>query len=359
MDRKKVNRFHWFLDDLNTIPKNGLKVFSAFSGVGGSCLGYKKAGFDVVGCNDIDPRMMDVYKKNLHPKYAFLCSIKDLLEKDLPKCFYDLDVLDGSPPCSTFSDAQGKVKKNWGKLKKFREGQSEQILSNLFFDFINLAEKLKPKVVIAENVSGLIRGDTKAFAKSIVKHLKGIGYSVQLFLTTGSDCGLPQNRSRVFFVCRKKDLNWPELKFCPNERHISVKEAFQGLESQVMEEEVWLKNNPKMNFLWEKSRQGHHFGHATLKHFGERYLFTTLKNYWSKPSFTITATNNLFHPLVFRKHTTTELKILCDFPNDFSFETEKNPNFSYRFSVYGLGMSVPPKMIECLSKEIAKQWFSL
>jgi DNA (cytosine-5)-methyltransferase 1 len=48
-----------------------------------------------------------------------------------------LDILDGSPPCSSFSMA-GNREKDWGKEKKFREGQAEQVLDNLFFDFIDL-----------------------------------------------------------------------------------------------------------------------------------------------------------------------------------------------------------------------------
>ena len=71
--------------------------------------------------------------------------------KEFPEELYHLDILDGSPPCSTFSMA-GQREENWGKNKKFREGQASQILDDLFFEFIDLAAILKPKIVIAENV---------------------------------------------------------------------------------------------------------------------------------------------------------------------------------------------------------------
>lgn len=357
MTKKKLNNFQWFLEDLDGIPKNNLKVFSTFSGVGGSTLGYKKAGFDVIGCNDTDPRMMAVYEKNLRPKYAFLCPIKNLLQTTLPESFYNLDILDGSPPCSAFSAAQGKREQSWGKLKKFREGQTEQVLTHLFFDFLNLAEKLQPKVIVAENVQGLVSGSAKCFAKEIFKTFTKIGYSVQLFLTNGADCGLPQMRPRVFFVARKKSLMWPDLNFHPKEKHVSVKEAFQGLDGQCIEKETRVTSK-KMKLLWENTPIGKSFSGATKKFFNKGSFFNYYRNNWNRPSFTLTATpTNSYHPLHFRTHSTTELKILFDFPNDFSFETDKNPNFSYPFTGYGLGMSVPPKMIECLSKEILKQWF--
>ena len=82
--------------------KNGKTVFTTFACGGGSSMGYKMAGFDVIGANDIDPQMAKIYKHNHNPKHFFLCPIGDLLKMDLPDELYNLDILDGSPPCSTF-----------------------------------------------------------------------------------------------------------------------------------------------------------------------------------------------------------------------------------------------------------------
>ncbi|WP_221934134.1 DNA cytosine methyltransferase, partial [Klebsiella pneumoniae] len=81
------------------------KVFSCFACGGGSTMGYKLAGFDVVGCNEIDPRMNSIYVINHHPKHNYLCDIRKLVKMDLPEELYNLDILDGSPPCSSFSTA--------------------------------------------------------------------------------------------------------------------------------------------------------------------------------------------------------------------------------------------------------------
>jgi DNA (cytosine-5)-methyltransferase 1 len=149
--------YNWTLKDA-VFTKDKGKVFSCFACGGGSTMGYKLAGFDVLGCNEIDPKMIEAYKTNHNPKYAYLEPIQTFkTRKDLPSELYNLDILDGSPPCSSFSMA-GNREKDWGKEKKFKEGQAEQVLDTLFFDFIDLAKELQPKIVVAENVKGLLLG---------------------------------------------------------------------------------------------------------------------------------------------------------------------------------------------------------
>ena len=202
--------YKWTLKNANFSKDKG-KVFSCFSCGGGSSMGYKLAGFDVIGCNDVDPKMMEVYSENHNPKYSYTESIATLKDrKDLPKELYDLDILDGSPPCSSFSTA-GNREKDWGKEKKFREGQKKQVLDTLFFDFIDLANKLQPKVVIAENVKGLMLGSAKNYVRRIYKEFDEAGYNVQHWLLDASDMGVPQHRERIFFIALRKDLCKPYL----------------------------------------------------------------------------------------------------------------------------------------------------
>jgi DNA (cytosine-5)-methyltransferase 1 len=134
--------YEWYLQNgypAQGIEKHGSKVFSCFACGGGSTMGYKLAGYDVLGCNEIDKRMAECYQANHNPKYCFIEPIQEFkLRKDLPDELYNLDILDGSPPCSSFS-MSGNREKDWGKKKKFREGQAEQVLDTLFFDFIDLA----------------------------------------------------------------------------------------------------------------------------------------------------------------------------------------------------------------------------
>lgn len=63
--------YKWTLKDA-VFTKDKGSVFSCFSCGGGSTMGYKLAGFDVIGCNEIDPKMMSAYIENHNPKFSFL-----------------------------------------------------------------------------------------------------------------------------------------------------------------------------------------------------------------------------------------------------------------------------------------------
>ena len=161
----------WNLSDTQFHKDKG-SVFSCFACGGGSTMGYKLAGFDVIGCNEIDKKLVDIYVSNHNPKYVFDCDIRDMLKYEaLPRELFNLDILDGSPPCTSFSMA-GNREKDWGKSKKFREGQKNQTLDDLSFIFVSLAKKLQPKVVVIENVSALLIGNAKKYANDIYTQLE-------------------------------------------------------------------------------------------------------------------------------------------------------------------------------------------
>lgn len=187
--------------------KNGLKVFSCFACGGGSTMGYKLAGCEVLGCCEIDPKMNETYVKNHNPKHNFCMDIRKfnkIPNEELPPELFNLDILDGSPPCTTFSMA-GDREDSWGKKKKFREGQAEQTLDDLSFVFIETVAKLKPKVMIMENVEGLIKGEAWSYVQRIYKELNDIGYKVKHWLCKGETMGVPQTRHRVIFVAIPKE----------------------------------------------------------------------------------------------------------------------------------------------------------
>lgn len=105
----------WNLSDLANVKSNGCKVFSTFSCGGGSTMGYKLAGYELVGNLEIDPKKNAAYVKNHHPKYNYAEDIRKFrMREDLPQELYELDVLDGSPPCLTFSMAGSRDDK-WAR----------------------------------------------------------------------------------------------------------------------------------------------------------------------------------------------------------------------------------------------------
>lgn len=335
--------YKWNLSDLENVPKNGYKVFSCFACGGGSTMGYKMSGFDVIGCNEIDPEMMSIYKKNHNPKYSYLESIETFkLRDDLPKELYNLDILDGSPPCSSFSMA-GSREKKWGQKKKFREGQAEQILDDLFFHYIDLAKKLQPKIVVAENVKGMLLGNAKGYVKQIIGLFNVAGYDVQLFLLNGATMGLPQKRERVFFVCKRKDLNLPKLHLNFREKSISVKTAFDSI-SDINYKGKDLSKSSMVKY-YHKCKPGEAFS----KYHPKQSLFNQKVIQKWEPSFTLTAGAPLWHYESPRQLSLYEGCVLGSFPLDYGFKSRD-------VGIYQIGMSVPPLMMHKISRQIEKQW---
>lgn len=207
---KKSTDWRWSMKEDYPRESNGLTVFSCFACGGGSTMGYKLAGCKVLGCCEIDPAMNAVYVKNHHPKYNYLMDIRKFNEiprEELPEELLDLDILDASPPCTTFSMA-GEREESWGKKKKFREGQAEQTLDDLSFVTIDTVAKLRPRVLIMENVEGILLGEAFEYVRKIYKQLKEIGYKCRHWLLKGETMGVPQKRHRVFFVAVREDISF-------------------------------------------------------------------------------------------------------------------------------------------------------
>ncbi|MCP3660177.1 MAG: DNA cytosine methyltransferase [Bacteroidetes bacterium] len=335
--------YKWHIKDnykVSGVNPHKLKVFSCFACGGGSTMGYKLAGYDVIGCNEIDPKMMKVYRTNHAPKHSFLESIQTFkLRSDLPKELFELDILDGSPPCSTFS-MSGQREKTWGKKKRFREGQAKQVLSDLFFDFIDLAEKLKPKVVISENVKGLVSGNAKGYLVEIIKNFEKIGYNSQIFLLNSALMGVPQSRQRVFIISSRKDLKMPKLSLKFKEKTRTFKEIDEGIIKNykpVSKSEVKLYNDCQKGYsIASIHPKGHHFN--------------SIKLAYNRPVNTIASGSSLYHPKQKRKMSNKELILAGSFPMDYVF-VDNNVQ-------YIIGMSVPPLMIANIAHQLYLQWFT-
>lgn len=338
------------LADLKDVPQNGIKVMSTFACGGGSSMGYKRAGCEIVAANDIDPEMAWHYKRNLNPPNYFLCPIRDLLTKDLPPELFALDILDGSPPCSTFSMA-GSREEGWGKDKHFREGQAKQVLSDLFFDYLDLVERLKPRVAIAENVKGMILGNAKGYTKMVMARFKEIGYRPQLFLLNGADCGVPQRRERVFFVAIRDDIKVPPLKLAPTHRWISAGEATADVQALTAAEKKDTSPSNTLLKWWDKTKPDERLEQAVIRSGGKAALFNWSKLSSKTPAKSLVSTcvDMISHWSECRSLTFREWKRLGSFPDDYEAKTDK-------IGKYMIGMSVPPKMTEVVARAVIDQW---
>ena len=335
-----LRRFHgpWNLTDLATVPKNGLTAFSCFHCGGGSTMGYKLAGFNMLGGVEIDPEMMAIYRANHKPEHSYLMGVQQFNELpllSLPDELKNLDLLDGSPPCSVFSMA-GKREKKWGGEHHFREGQQKQRLDDLFMHFIDIGQRLQPKVIVAENVKGLILGNAKGYVKEIFAAFREAGYDTQLFLFNAARMGVPQARERTFFIARRRDLGWGKLDMRFEEAMITIG-----------------KLCPRLN------------DYSMITASNERhYAFGRIKTPWpckTSPAPTQVATkqrldaakgfpgNGSFEePISFLD---SERIVIQSFPSDYNFRKVKPQ--------YVCGMSVPPYMTQRVALEIGRQWFGI
>jgi DNA (cytosine-5)-methyltransferase 1 len=197
------------MTEIAQIPWNGFSVCSLFAGTGGSCLGYRMAGYRVLWANEFVPAAQASYRVNA--ARGSILDGRDIRQVQPGEILQatglqvgELDILDGSPPCQAFSTA-GKREKGWGKNKTYEHG-ARQKNETLFTEYIRLLRGLNPKTFVAENVSGLVKGVAKGFFLEILREMKTSGYCVTCKLLDAQWLGVPQMRQRVIFVGVREDL---------------------------------------------------------------------------------------------------------------------------------------------------------
>lgn len=227
------------------------------------------------------------------------------------------------------------------KKKKFREGQANQVLDDLFFEFIKIADILKPKIVVAENVKGLIQGNAKGYVKMIADQFNDAGYDVQLFLLNAAFMGVPQRRERTFFIARRKDLKLPKIELNFNETPVSVEQAWANIKEKGKD-----VSNSTMVKYWKQIKPGE----AMSKVHEKGSLFGQIKIDPKRPSPTITSKEyQLWHWESPNLISRLQASRLQSFPDDYNFLNQE--------SKYMCGMSVPPFMMQRVANQIAHQWF--
>lgn len=347
-NNKHLFPYVWYLKDgypAQGIKKHGLKVFGTFICGGGSSMGYKLAGFEHLGGVELDPKVAETYKENHHPKYLFNLDIRDFNKlTDLPTELYNLDILDGSPPCSTFSTV-GSREDAWGKEKKFSEGQKKQTLDDLVFVYCDTIKKLMPKVCLLENVSGLIKGNGKVYCKKIVEKITAIGYNVQVFLLNAATMGVPQKRERVFIIGCKNDYKLPKLKLNFAEPPIVFGDFIEKNKTEKdmtdFQYNLWKKRKPSDLNLGDIVARTEN---------GRLSAFTKNILHKNRIPYTLTASSETFLYDYPRQITPFEMSCISTFPQDFKVLTKTLKWYT--------GMSVPPIMTAQIANQIYLQWLS-
>lgn len=213
--------------EIAAMPWNGLTVASTFSGCGGSSLGYRMAGYRVAWASEFVLAAREAYLANAAPHT--IVDDRDIREVQpddvltaIGMAAGELDLLDGSPPCSSFSTA-GRREAGWGRSKKYSD--TEQRTDDLFHEFARILCGIQPRTFVAENVSGLVKGTAKGYFLRILAELKGCGYQVNARLLDAQWLGVPQARQRLIFIGVRDDLHAQPVHPTPLPYRYSVRDA--------------------------------------------------------------------------------------------------------------------------------------
>ena len=336
--KEPSNDWKWTFADYPE-EKNGLKVFSCFACGGGSTMGYKLAGCEVIGCVEIDKRLNELYVKNHSPKHNFCMDIRafnDITDSELPKELFELDILDGSPPCTTFS-MSGKREETWGQKKKFREGQTEQTLDDLSFVFLETVNKLKPKFFIMENVEGFLKGEAWGYVQRIYSHAKAIGYTVKHYLCKGENMGVPQTRHRVFFIAYRNDIefDFDNLDMFFDYEPVIYGDVKSGKGFEISEGSMLLKIIKKAKYPQRN------IGNTYIAQGEKKRNFNDVYAWECDVCPTFLAKANVYRVSECCKLSKEDILSVSTFPQDYAFKNNTHVEIGYV-----CGMSVPPVMIK-------------
>ena len=345
-------------------------VISTFAGGGGSSTGYRLAGGDILCINEFVEEARKTYKENYPDTPIIPGDIKELTGKDFLEVANikegELDILDGSPPCSAFSmcgtlgKSGSKHSDGWGKTKKYSDGKIVENIEDLFFEYLRVAKDIKPKVIIGENVAGLLAGEAKFKLNEIVNTFEKIGYDVSYKVLDASYFGVPQRRNRVFFIGVREDvteaiglsfMNISGIFPQENKEVVTIGEAFDGLELDS-EELKWCTDT------WIKS--AHYKDTASLmpddpdKVLGgndfhpKGWHFNVKKMSRHHPAPTITTNADVCHFIEKRRLTISEIKRIMGLPDDFIVTGSMSQK------IERCGRMVPSLMMKAIAESVYK-----
>ena len=362
-------------DVVNASNQNKFNVISTFAGGGGSSTGYRLAGGKILCINEFVEEAQNTYRENYPDTPILPGDIKQLSGKDFLDIAKldvgELDILDGSPPCSAFSVAgklshsrDGKHSDGWGQTKNYSDGKMVENIEDLFFEFLRVADDIKPKVIIGENVKGLTIGEAKQYFNKIQNTFEDIGYDVVAKVLDSRYFGISQTRTRVFFIGVRNDitekagLNFMTIgNVFPQELPdvVPLKDALIDLEYD--EEEVkyltdkfsktayWRDTGSKMEIDPPKVLTGMDY-HPKGHHFNLKRV----SQYQPAPTLTAMGSNDTtagaFHWAEPRKLTIGELKRIQSLPDDFKLTGKWNQK-SER-----IGRMVPPLMMKAIADSV-------
>lgn len=310
------------------------KVVSTFAGCGGSSFGYKMAGGEVRLAVEWDDNAAETYRRNHKGTHVYHGDIAALSVEDALNLSGiqpgQLDIFDGSPPCQGFSTV--------GK-RKFNDNRN-----TLFREYIRLLRGFRPKVLVMENVSGMVKGKMKLVFAEVLRELKAAGYVVSARLMNAQFFGVPQFRERMIFIGVRNDLGVQPSHPRPQSRPIMVGEALEG----CVPTEVPRLTKTYLS-VWYKVPVGGSMADIlpSRSHFND-----VVKLDPNRPSRTLLKTQTgrgfatVCHWAEPRAISIAEAKRIGSFPDDFEFVGKYEEQWAR------IGNSVPPLLMKAIAEHI-------
>jgi DNA (cytosine-5)-methyltransferase 1 len=313
------------------------------------------AGFRTLAACEFVPEAARTYRANFPDVPLLERNIRDVTAADLLAAAGvepgEVDVLEGSPPCSSFS-ASGSGHAGWGKDSRYSE--THQRTDDLFFEFARILDGVQPRAFVAENVSGLARGVSQGYLKSICDSLRDeCGFVLKVYKIDAQWLGVPQHRERLIFIGVREDVAdrlgvQPEA--CvpePQRRLISIREALATLPppdkaERRARQEASIEDT-SIGPIWDQLAEGESPRGSN---------FNLTRAHMDEPCPTITATAatvssaGVTHPREPRKLTPAELKALASFPQDFQL----TGTFEQRSQ--RIGRAVPPLAMRAIARRM-------
>lgn len=354
------------------MKNNKYTVVDLFCGAGGLSKGFMDAGFDVVLGIDIDETSLNTFEKNHGNAVAMKLDLFNhdninLIKKYLDDQNIDLDVLIGGPPCQGFSLA--------GKRDEFDKRNV------LYSAMVKMANLIRPKVVLLENVPSILSLYDGIARKRIFDDFEELGYKMNVKILYAPEYGIPQIRRRAIFVGilnNEKEFEYPKPYLKENE-YITCLDALSDLPSLDGDTDYSLDtvreyiSSPQSDY--QKLMRGNSilvYNHYPIKHArktidniskipdGGNYkdlpkeeaskfkYHESLHRYCStKPSLTIdTGHRTHFHYKYNRIPTVRECARLQSFPDDFIFTGSKQQQYKQ------VGNAVPPLLGKAVALSI-------
>lgn len=195
-----------------------LKVIDLFCGAGGGSLGFKQAGFEIVGALDNDAAACQTYRYNFG-----LAPLQTDIRKVTPREFLrhyrlrrgDVTALIGCPPCQGFSRA-----------RTYYSADPRNATVRIFSDWV---QTILPAVVVFENVPGMLNRSRRRFDK-LIRCLEHSGYEAAWKVLDAADYGVPQRRKRLVVIAsRRAIINSPPSFPNPSKDCRTVRQAIADL----------------------------------------------------------------------------------------------------------------------------------